>query len=278
MEEIKIRKPLVAFFLSFMSPGLGQVYNGELKKAIVLDLLIFLVTAVLLSTHLFLTFRGLFTCLLVLAGSYLLVPLEAWHRARQVRQIALKPYNKWHFYMAMFFMSNFALQPLASSVIQDHFLSTKAYRIVSETMEPSLRPEDHLVANMEYYISNKPQRGDVILFSYPKDPAVDIIQRVIALEGEKVEIRKNAVYINDRLMEDPWGHYEMGTTDLPSTPQVEDYGPMVVPGSSVFVLGDHRRMSQDSRHFGFVVKARIKGKALYIYWSKDRDRIGLEIR
>jgi signal peptidase I len=129
------------------------------------------------------------------------------------------------------------------------------------------------------YISKKekPKRGDVIIFEYPKDPSKDWLKRVIGLEGEKVEIVDNKVYIDNKLIDDPWGYYE-NSRKKTYLKEEENFGPVVVPKGSLFVLGDNRHNSMDSRMFGSVDLTKVKGKALYIYWAKNKSRIGMEIR
>jgi signal peptidase I len=139
-------------------------------------------------------------------------------------------------------------------------------------MEPALLVGDRLIADMKIYKSEKPKRGDIIIFEHPKDPSKDFMKRVIATEGEKVEIIRNKIYINDQLMDDPWGHFTMPRSSI------EDYGPVRIPVGLLFVMGDNRDNSLDSRMFGFINVEKVKGKALYIYWGKNRARIGMEIK
>lgn len=139
-------------------------------------------------------------------------------------------------------------------------------------MSPALLVGDRLVADMRNHKSQKPQRGDIIIFEFPKDPSKDFIKRVIGAEGEKIEIVDNKIYINEKLLDDPWGHFTMPRSSI------EDYGPVRVPEDSLFVLGDNRDNSMDSRFFGFINVEKVKGKALYLYWAKDKSRIGMQLR
>ena len=152
----------------------------------------------------------------------------------------------------------------------------QAFKIPSESMKPTLLVGDHLLVNKFIYgiripmIGKKilqfsePQRGDVIVFKYPKDPSKDYIKRVIGLPGDTVEIRDRQIYINDRPIEDPWGVFNvrrLSTSD--------NHGPVMVPPDSLFVMGDNRNNSLDSRVWGFVPFDDVLGKAFIMYWSWD---------
>jgi signal peptidase I len=172
----------------------------------------------------------------------------------------------------------------------------QAFKIPSSSMEPTLLVGDHILVNKFIYgiripligkkvfRFSKPQRGDVIVFIFPRDKSKDFIKRAIGLPGDTVEIRDRKIYINDRLIEDPWGAYSSWGSTAPQT-----YGPKVVPPDSLFVMGDNRDNSQDSRYWGFVPLDDVLGKAFIMYWSWDWrspslvskvrwDRIGRLIR
>jgi signal peptidase I len=154
----------------------------------------------------------------------------------------------------------------------------QAFKIPSSSMEPTLLVGDHLLVNKFIYgiriplidkkifRFSKPQRGDIIVFIFPRDKSKDFIKRVIGLPGDTVEIRDRKIYINDRLIEDPWGAYSSWG---PTTP--DNYGPNKVPSHSLFVLGDNRNNSQDSRYWGFVPLNDVLGKAFIMYWSWNWD-------
>jgi signal peptidase I len=152
----------------------------------------------------------------------------------------------------------------------------QAFKIPSESMKPTLLVGDHLLVNKFIYgiripltdkkilQFNEPQRGDVIVFIYPKDESKDFIKRVIGLPGDTVEIRDRKIYINDTLIEDPWGFFNEWNLSAR-----DNYGPNVVPPDSLFVMGDNRNNSDDSRSWGFVPLNNVLGKAFIMYWSWD---------
>jgi len=156
----------------------------------------------------------------------------------------------------------------------------QAFKIPSSSMVPTLLVGDHILVNKFIYgiriplIGKKvltlasPERGDVIVFIYPRDRSKDFIKRVIGLPGEKVEIIGRNIYVNDRLIEDPWGYYPADVGSWNSASR-EHFGPKTVPQGMLFVLGDNRYNSQDSRYWGFVPLDDVLGEAFVIYWSWD---------
>lgn len=155
----------------------------------------------------------------------------------------------------------------------------QAFKIPSGSMEPTLLIGDHILVNKFIYGERipftetkifdfrKPGRGEVIVFIYPKDESKDFIKRVIGVEGDKIEIKEKKLYVNDVLSNDPYGVYQ-DSSIIPGHVQPRDnYGPVVVPEDCLFVMGDNRDRSADSRFWGFVHVNKVKGKAFLIYWS-----------
>lgn len=268
MDGVKKRKPILALILSLLTPGLGQIYNGQLKKGIFYLVGFYLVYLVL--AFLLLTFHGMLFYVIVTMGFFFFIVIDAFRGANKLKAITLKPFNKWYVYLIIFLIGNVAIRPLVGWVIRNHI--ARPYKIPSSGMSPTLLVGDRLVADMRNYGSQRPQRGDIIIFEFPKDRSKDFVKRVIGLEGEKVEIVNDKIYINGKLLDDPWGNF---TKDGPA---IDTFGPVVVPKDSLFVLGDNRNNSQDSRYWGFVKVGKVKGKALYLYWAKDKSRIGTEFK
>jgi len=176
------------------------------------------------------------------------------------------------------------LQPIFIAVLIALFIRAfvvQAFKIPSGSMEPTLLVGDYLMVNkfiygiripytdVKFFQFKKPQRGEVIVFIFPLDPSKDFIKRVIGTEGEKVEIIHDKIYIDDRLIDDPWGHFV--PDDLPGSfiQRMENFGPVVVPKDSLFVLGDNRDNSEDGRFWGFLNVNAVLGKAFIIYFSWD---------
>lgn len=160
----------------------------------------------------------------------------------------------------------------------------QAFKIPSGSMLPTLQIGDHILVNKFLYGAEipflgwripslrNPQRGDIIVFKFPQDEGRDFIKRVIALPGEKVEIRGKRVLINGEPLEEPYSvHLDRAIQETPHSPR-DYFSPVEVPQGQLFVMGDNRDYSMDSRFWGYLDMKKIKGKAFLIYWSWDRDR------
>lgn len=157
----------------------------------------------------------------------------------------------------------------------------QAFKIPSGSMIPTLQIGDHILVNKlsygiripfwEHYLVDftRPHRGDVVVFIFPEDRTKDFIKRVIGVGGDTVEIRGKKIYINGRQVEDPHAHFEGDDPQTAGLPSRDDFGPRTVPENHIFVMGDNRDRSYDSRFWGFVNLDDVRGKAFLIYWSWD---------
>lgn len=189
-------------------------------------------------------------------------------------------------------------ESLVIAVVLALFIRTfvvQAFKIPTGSMEQNLLIGDHLLVNKFVFgpalsrvektvlPAKDIQRLDVIVFKYPVDPERDFIKRVIGLPGETVELRNKRVYVNGRRLEEPYVYHLEDPPPLPEEmslstemagmagdPRVR-YGPVTVPPDHYFVMGDNRDNSQDSRYWGFLPRANVKGKALVIYWSYEAE-------
>ena len=137
----------------------------------------------------------------------------------------------------------------------------QAFYIPSGSMEPTLMIDDRILVAKFVYRLEPVHRGDVIVFRYPLNPQRDFVKRVIGLPGDRVGLKDGVVYVADRAIS------ERGYT---IKPDFGNYGPVIVPAHQYFVLGDNRNNSEDSRFFGYVPRANVIGKAMFIYWPLPR--------
>jgi len=152
-------------------------------------------------------------------------------------------------------------------------------------MEPAILAEDVIVADMNYYHSTEVKVGDIVVFRYPRDPRVLYIKRCVALSGQTFEIRDGLTYLNGSrslpTLLIKRGSQMMKPADFkdprispPGSGNEDQYGPVTVPEGQLFMLGDYRDNSLDSRYFGFVDRNAVVGKAAYVYWSSDFSNVG----
>lgn len=162
----------------------------------------------------------------------------------------------------------------------------QAFQIPTGSMEPTLLVGDFLLVNKFAYADpvlplegliipqKKIERGDIVVFKFPQDLKKDFVKRVIALEGEKIEVKDKQVYINDQpIPEDYKVHIISSVRDQENNYYYyndaikESYGPVVVPEGHCFVMGDNRDNSFDSRYWRFLPVNNIKGRPWIIYFS-----------
>ncbi len=144
------------------------------------------------------------------------------------------------------------------------------YMVEGSSMYPTLVNHERLLVNKFTYFINDPQKGEIIVFRYPKDQSRDFIKRVIATAGDTVEMRSGSVLVNGSRIEENYTWKED-----PKGPNMSDFRKSVVPEGHIFVLGDNRNNSEDSRFadVGFVPLDLVKGKASLVFWPLDAGRM-----
>ena len=178
------------------------------------------------------------------------------------------------------------VEAILIAVVIAFFIRTfviQAFKIPSGSMKPTLQIGDHILVTKFIYgvkvpiIRNtlvsisEPKRGDIVVFIYPEDRSKDFVKRVIGVAGDTIEIKDKKIYLNGLPYNDNHGIY---TDDMiiPGAAQPRDnFGPKTVPPASLFVMGDNRDQSYDSRFWGFVDLKDVLGKAFIIYWSWNSE-------
>src|SRR5271166_2760444 len=135
-------------------------------------------------------------------------------------------------------------------------------KVEGTSMMPSLADHERIFVNKFVYRLEPIERGDIVVFRYPRDPSQSYIKRVIGVAGDHIHIDGGQVYLNDQPLDEDYVP--------PAYTDVQSLQEMVVPAQSYFVLGDHRNMSRDSRDFGPVNQSYIYGKAVFGYWPMDK--------
>lgn len=143
-----------------------------------------------------------------------------------------------------------------------NFFVYQPVKVEGGSMEPGLEDQERICINRLVYRFESIERGDIIVFRYPRDTRKSFIKRVIGLPGDHIHIAYGHVYVNDEQLSEPY---------VPSDYlDARSYSDIVVPKNSYFVLGDHRSMSNDSRDFGPVMRSYIYGKAVFGYWPVEK--------
>jgi signal peptidase I len=157
----------------------------------------------------------------------------------------------------------------------------QAFKIPSGSMEPTLEIGDHILVNKFIFgikipftswnllPFQKPKKGDVVVFIYPNDRDKDFIKRVAAVEGDTVQIINKKLHINGTPVPDIHAVFKETGPLAAAIQKGDNFGPVRVPPEKIFVLGDNRDRSLDSRFWGFVPVEDVRGKAFIIYWSWD---------
>jgi signal peptidase I len=171
----------------------------------------------------------------------------------------------------------------------------QAYKIPSGSMEPTLLIGDHILVNKIVYGLRMPDsifgldipglhlgqylfhiepvhRGDVVVFVFPPDRTKDFIKRVIGVAGDTVAVKNGVVWLNGSPMPDPHGHFEVAPQDRSAVSPRDNFGPVTVPPGKLFMMGDNRDRSYDSRFWGFVDLNDVEGRAMIIYlpWNEEK--------
>ena len=182
------------------------------------------------------------------------------------------------------------IEAIVVAIILALFIRTfvvQAFKIPSGSMKDTLLIGDHILVNKFIYgvkvpfikktmiPINNPKQGDIIVFEFPEDPSKDFIKRVVGIPGDVIEIRNKKLFVNNSLVKNGHGVYK-DSKIFPAQAQPRDnLGPINVPKGKLFVMGDNRDFSYDSRFWGFVDLIAVKGKAFIIYWSWDKENFGV---
>jgi signal peptidase I len=282
-----VRRPIVAVLLSVAATGLGHVYCGRMTKGLILFFVSFAFAPIIVRAAQSGASTGV---LLIVVGSIVLMlavfiyaVVDAGLLARRIgSEYKPREYNRWYLYLVMIVVAVGYPSNMSGS-IREHVL--QAFKIPSTAMAPGILPGDRVFLNKVVYGVHSPQRGDVVIFTYPDDRRFSYIKRIMALPGDSIEIKDNLVWVNDQLLkykstspQEINFSAQKGTTylvernHLTSYPimteenKIDNIEKITVPHGHCFVLGDNRANSRDSRHFGPVPLADVKGRVDYIYW------------
>ena len=278
---MKARKnPFIAGALSIVLPGAGQVYNRQKRKALIGYVLFFLLPIVFVLCRCLHSFWGLVLLFFLYVWLYLYNVGDAVCSAVRKKKTEPRPLGKTLIFVLVVFIV--ADVYIIASNRSKNTLGLRAFRITTNSMAPTLQAGDLFLLDTRYYKKNEIKRGNVISF-YRAGYSGPLCKRVIGLPGDRIEVRRNTVVVNGSFLAETYARYigrNAVLDDFNQQHQTSDFGPVVVPDGQLFVMGDNRDNSYDSRDpdFGFVPVESVWAKPLYIYFSSDRSRIGKTVK
>lgn len=263
---IKKRNPYIAFLLGLIPP-LGQAYNGQLKKGLILFVSYQIALFTMVAIKVLHTVQGLIIFNLFYILFWLYMIADAVIESRKQKIYHLKNYNRWFYYVGIWLIICafylFACEFIAFRLINN----TRAFYIPTHSMMPTIMQGDHVLADLSYYRNNSPGRGHIVLYLSPAgNNGKTHIHRCVAIEGDFFEIKEGSVFINGKRSEERYAH---GITDTSMIRQPKNLTG-IVPAGHVVILGDNRQNCMDSRFYGYLPVDKLIGRALYVYYSKDK--------
>lgn len=289
----------VALILSFVLPGTGHVYCGRIGIGLLLILLFGISTPIMagIVSNLspvqpaMLVFSGF-----VVASIWVFAALHAAALAFKTRpDYRLKDYNRIYIYLLLILIGTGSSLAYIMHT-KNRFL--EVFVVPTSSMYPTIVGSDRVVGTKGAYKNENIRRGDIVLFANPENPGILYADRVIALEGDFIEMRNSDVYVNDqKLIREPisaddvrWMENEKHQyvyfehnegvkykimLEPRANPAAIDYPKTRIPKNHIFLMGDNRNNSKDSRSFGPVPMVGVKGRVDYLLWpAKSWSRFG----
>lgn len=272
---------------SLLLPGLGHLYAGQPRLAVQRWLITAGVAAAGGLAFVFVPYFlvgpvGFFTSGIV----YVWVAVDASKVAALAgEEYQLRRYNRWYVYLVVILMFGVTWEVIVASRYE-------AYRIPSGAMEPTVLIGDFIFVSTGQRSVDAIGYGSIVAFESREDPRLTVLKRVVAIGGDTVQMTSNVLYRNGDPMAEPYVQflddvtdpqdpqmawqmpYVLGSVALSSyRPTLKNWGPLLVPPDSMFVLGDNRDRSYDSRYYGFIGRDQMVGRASRIYYSYDREGI-----
>ena len=265
------RRPALAVIANLLLPPLGHLYVGAARRG----LLIWVASrAVASAVPLLLLFlapgrASILGMTVILVAATLVLPIDAFVLARRAKfSYRLRPYNRWYAYLAVAVLVGVTGEMLRQALR----MQVQGFRIPSSAMTPTLLEGDFFYIDKTVYRRQKPHRGDIVVFPFPQDPTKDFVKRVIGLPDEVIEIRNKEVLVDGAVLNEPYAVYSDPAIRPAGYDPRDNFGPYKIRPRELFVMGDNRDDSNDSRYWGALSTGSIKGRALVIYWSWDGAR------
>ncbi len=287
----KRRRWWLAGLLSFLVPGLGQVYNGQETKGLLFYVALSVWGGIFMFSFYYLIkppatpvhFALIAFMAVVSLVFWLYILFEAIRSAKRISgNYILKGFNRWYVYVIVIIVIRLVNFSTGTVIVKK--IIFKAFKAPAGSMMPTIDVGDHFICDLSYYRLNNPERGDIIIFKWPVDESKFFIKRIIGIPGDTIRIVDDEVYVNQKKLDLKFiKKYRLedgkeadiceetvdsrGYKVLYQEKKHENFGPVKVPDGKYFVLGDNRDNSDDSRYWGYVKRRQIYGRPVFIYFS-----------
>jgi signal peptidase I len=274
VREHRAPSPWLAALLTVLTPGLGHLYIGQVRRGITLFIMILIADTLLMFAMMGVLARfWLFVIsFLLLVGLWLYIVLDVVRRAQRTPTLPNHSQGGWATYVAAFTVACL----LIASPFFYGWRAHAAGRLLclpanSPSMEPTIESGEFYLADASYYRDRGPMRGEVVVYRHPKQPEMRSIKRVVAVEGDRIAIKGGHAIVNGMALEEPYLEV------APEAGSVPDMAEAQVPAGYVFVLGDNRANSVDSRDslaHGPVPLQNLIGRVTDVAISRHLRRMG----
>jgi signal peptidase I len=274
------KNPFFAAVLSIILPGAGQLYNQQKRKTLVWYVIFFSLPILFILCKCLHSFWGLVLLIFFYVWLYLYNIGDAIFGAIRPKKMERRPWHKILIIaLVIFIVADVAI---FAGYRSNNVIGLRAFRIITNSMAPTLQAGDSFLLDLNYYKKNEIKRGNLIAFQRATYSG-PLCKRVIGLPDERIEGKGDEVVVNGAIIQEPYARFTGRITKLDSFNQkhiTSDFGPILVPAGQLFVMGDNRDNSYDSRDpdFGFVPIESVWAKPLYIYFSTSRSRIGKTVK
>lgn len=269
---LKKRSAILTSLLSLMMPGLGHMYAGNIKKGLHIVVAQLSIIALLAFFGALSTFYGLLTLILSIIFIYGFALVSSLKLAHSNKHYQLKAYNRWYYYLLIFIAMTSVSGYLFTN--KQQFLGYATYQVPSSSMSPTIQPGDFITVDTN---TKNISAGDVIVFYAPHNMSAKqstiYIKRVVALAKDTIAIDNGLVERNQQSESILQVAKELRQQDYSITMALQ-----TMADNTLFTLGDWRDNSRDSRHFGAIANTDVIGKATYIWFADDWQRIGRAIK
>lgn len=272
--EIKPRKPMLALALS-LCPGLGHHYAGYLGRGVFFYIALITISWAAAAAFMFIDSRASMVFLATPFVGVALIALDAYRVAKnQPADYKKQWFNKGWIYAGVFLALAVTINPLMDKIAGSHIV--RAYFITSPGMHPTILTHDIILVNKMVF----PQKQDIALIEFGEDEqrqltnlegGGQLLGRIIAVQGDTVEVNANGVYVNGKQLDEPYANFIEPTRTGALYDETSHFEPTQVPTDSYFILADNRTYGFDSRILGFIPKKKIGGKVTKVFWSWNLD-------